>query len=151
MYFLNCSSFFIFFEFIIFLRILFFAYSGDCYRVVLDQSALDSTIYIPELSTVCFDCSAPSSTMGGASETVLWQLDNEQLQKNDQFSNGHVLNNGTLLVTDSSKTFLSKEETSLACSNNGGSDQELVNFRIALGGKSVIITVLKLMLYIGGR
>ncbi len=108
--------------------------AGDCFRVVLDQTASSSPLYIPELSTVCFDCAAPSSdTVGGASDSVLWQLGSEQLRKNDLFSNGHVLSNGTLMITDSSKTFSFKEETMLACSNN--MESELINFSIVLGGE----------------
>ncbi len=110
--------------------------------MVLDGAAGDESrlYYVPESTTVCFDCAA-YEPMGSTSTSVLWLLGGDQLTNNERFSNGYVLSNGTIMITDSSRSFNFKQEATIGCANGledttGTSMRpEVVNFNIILGGE----------------
>ena len=119
---------------------------GNCFRVVLDGAAGGESRqhYVPESTTVCFDCAAYKPMIGGGtSMSVLWLLGGDQLTNNERFSNGYVLSNGTLMITDSSRSFDFQQEAIIGCANGledtTSVQQEVVNFNVLLGGEFFII------------
>ena len=119
---------------------------GNCFRVVLDGAAGGESRqhYVPESTTVCFDCAAYKPMVGGStSMSVLWLLDGDQVTNNERFSNGYVLSNGTLMITDSSSSFDFQQEATIGCANGledtTSVQQEVVNFNVLLGGEFFII------------
>ena len=98
--------------------------------------------FVPKSSTVCFDCIAyePNEVRGSSLPYVLWLLNSQPLSNDDHFANGHVTSNGTLLVTNSSKSFDLSSITAIGCANNlddsgNNMQQAIVNFQILLGGE----------------
>ncbi len=75
--------------------------------------------------------------------SVLWLLDGDQVTNNERFSNGYVLSNGTLMITDSSSSFDFQQEATIGCANGledtTSVQQEVVNFNVLLGGEFFII------------
>ena len=124
--------------------------TGDCYRIVLDgRSNRPAQYFVPKSSTVCFDCIAyePIEVRGSLLPRVLWLLNGQNLSNNDHFANGHVMSNGTLMVTNSSKSFDLSSITTLGCANNlddigNNMQQAIIDFQIILGGEDSVNCIL---------
>ena len=125
--------------------------TGGCFKTVLGGRANaiddDTTYFVPKTSTLCIDCAVFESVMQSESTYpgVLWFIKGQRLSNNDHFNNGHVLPNGTLMITDSSKLVNQSVPVRIDCINNLQDtnivQQTVGSFSIHLGG--IIKTLFK--------
>ena len=94
---------------------------------MLTEDIKNDTVYIVPLSTVCLMCKFPNSSPSGDTN-VTWTLDNEGVRP----SEGEILDDGTLIIRDTSLVFDSKKSTSLVCYS-----KESSSFTLLLGSKFI--------------
>ena len=107
--------------------------TGHCTHVDLGVSteSIDSNVYyVSQQTSMCFACGAVYSSLN-----VYWSFGDYKLSKDDSNSEGRVFQNGTLMITNSSKTFNTENATSLSCANNS-QNSEAVSATVYLGGRN---------------